>query len=70
MTFADDFNVFVINKDITEVFNTANIVMNELYEWFICNKLSLNFEKTSYRISDPMRLLMILLKIPIDPLKM
>ena len=46
-------NVFVINKDIKELFNTANIVMNELYEWFICNKLSLNFEKTSKMIFRP-----------------
>lgn len=48
--FADDSNVFIVNEDITELFKTANIVMRELHEWFICNKLSINFEKTSYMI--------------------
>ena len=32
------------------MFKIANIVINELNDWFICNKLSINFDKTNYII--------------------
>jgi len=51
--FADDSNVFIVNKDVHELFKTANIAINEINEWFVCNKLSINFDKTNYMIFKP-----------------
>ena len=51
--FADDSNVFVISDDVFQLFDNANHVIGELNQWFICNKLSVNIEKTSYMIFKP-----------------
>ena len=53
--FADDSNVFIIHNDIYKLFDEANIVINDLNHWFICNKLSINFDKTTYMIFKPTR---------------
>ena len=42
--FADDANLFYINKNIKVLFETVNKELR--YEWFIANKLSLKKGKT------------------------
>ena len=51
--FADDSNVFVVNNDEHKLVKTANIIINELNDWFIRNILSINFDKTKYMIFKP-----------------
>ena len=46
--FADDTNLFFSHKDIKHLFNTVNIELAKIQEWFKANKLSLNTGKTKY----------------------
>jgi Reverse transcriptase (RNA-dependent DNA polymerase) len=48
--FADDTNLFVYGKDVTELETRANHHLKQMEVWFIANKLSLNIEKTCYSI--------------------
>src|SRR3989442_2040168 len=51
--FADDANVFVVNHDLAMLFEKANEVCFNLFEWFTANKLCVNFCKTPYMIFMP-----------------
>ena len=51
--FADDSNVFIINRDITKLYENANIVLNDLSQWLVSNKLSINIDKTNFMIFKP-----------------
>ena len=44
--FADDITVFYSNDDISVLCDTVNRELNEVYNWFKCNKLSLNASTT------------------------
>lgn len=46
--FADDTNLFLSNKSLTELENIVNIELEKLSVWFKANKLSLNIGKTHY----------------------
>ena len=46
--FADDTNLFLTHKDISYLFETANLQLERINQWFISNKLSLNVSKTKY----------------------
>ena len=46
--YADDTNLFLTHKDISYLFETANIQLERINQWFISNKLSLNVSKTNY----------------------
>ena len=46
--FADDTNLFVEHKDISVLFSTVNRELQNINEWFISNKLSLNVRKTKF----------------------
>ena len=48
--FADDTNLFVFRESFSIVNQKANECLNELYMWFIANKLSLNLTKTCYMV--------------------
>jgi len=50
--FADDTNLFLHNRDPTQLFHLANTCMAQLYEWFTVNRLSLNLDKTCYSIKN------------------
>ena len=43
---ADDTNLFLTHKDISYLFETANLQVERINQWFISNKLSLNVSKT------------------------
>ena len=51
--FADDTNLFLYNSDHVNRFATANVNMVLLSAWFIANRLSLNLNKTCYRVFGP-----------------
>ena len=44
--YADDTNLFLTHKDIRYIFETANLQLERINQWFISNKLSLNVSKT------------------------
>ena len=48
--FADDTNIFIVAKTMPEIFQIANNVLSDVYQWTIANKLSINFEKTNYML--------------------
>jgi len=48
--FADDSNLFVVAKDIQQLFHVSNRELNNINQWFICNKMYLNKDKTNFMI--------------------
>ena len=46
--FADDTNLFYAEENIKRLFDTVNIELQKISQWFISNKLSLNVTKTKY----------------------
>ena len=48
--FADDTNLHISNKDLTILENEANKELKKIDNWMKCNKLSINYSKTSYMI--------------------
>ena len=53
--FADDTNLFMTGKSITEIETKMNIELDLLVEWFRTNLLSLNITKTNYIIFSKKR---------------
>ena len=51
--FADDTNLFIAGKTLSSINVTANKSVEELNEWFMSNKLSLNIDKTCYMVFPP-----------------
>ena len=48
--FADDTNLFMTGKSITEIKTEMNFELHLLVEWYRTNLLSLNITKTNYII--------------------
>ena len=48
--FADDTNLFFEHKDISVLFSTVNRGLQNINEWFISTKLSLNVQKMKFPI--------------------
>ena len=48
--FADDANVFIIHRDPSTLFQIANDVCTNLFEWFSANELCINLTKTSFML--------------------
>ena len=46
--YADDTNLFLTHKDISYLFEIANLQLERINLWFISKKLSLNVSKTKY----------------------
>ena len=46
--FADDTNLFYAEENIKTLFDTVNIELQKIRQWFMSNKLSLNVTKTKY----------------------
>ena len=53
LSFADDTSLFLSAEDINTLFQIANFEINNLYDWFCANKLSLNAKKTKYIVIRP-----------------
>ena len=48
LLFADDSTVYLSGSSLPELVNIVNYELHILCEWFKCNKLSLNVDKTNY----------------------
>ena len=53
LSFADDTTLITSSSNLNELFTNANIYINNLYEWFCSNMLSLNATKTKYIVLRP-----------------
>ena len=53
LSFADDTTLFLSHSNIGKLYELANKQINDLFEWFCSNKLSLNAKKTKYIIIKP-----------------
>ena len=40
--FADDTNLFLTHKDVSYLFETANLELERINQWFVSNELSLS----------------------------
>ena len=45
--FADDSNIFIIARVLKVLTSLATDIVLDVYRWLICNKLSINFDKTN-----------------------
>ena len=57
LLFADDSNFFNSSNNLDELFRITNIELEKIGQWVLCNKLSINFDKTHYLIFSRMRLI-------------
>jgi hypothetical protein len=48
--FADDTNIFIISKDLIDLYGKCNNVLEEVSQWMLANKLSINIEKNKLYI--------------------
>ena len=48
--FADDTNIHLAGPDIKSLIETANNELGHVHNWLMCNRLTLNFEKSHYII--------------------
>src|SRR5207248_2822434 len=46
--FADDTNLFLVEKSFEKLEFKANVCLDKLQVWFLANRLTLNIEKTCY----------------------
>ena len=53
LLFADDTTFQMCGNGIKKLFEKANVELNKAAEWFHCNKLSLNVEKTKFIVFKP-----------------
>jgi len=53
VSFADDTTLYMSNSDLSTLFYDANAQINNLFQWFCANRLSLNAKKTKYIIIRP-----------------
>ena len=53
LSFADDTTLYTSHSDIQQLYTTANTHINNLFEWFCANRLSLNANKTKYIVIRP-----------------
>ena len=53
LSFADDTTLYLSHSDIASLYSNANRQINNLYDWFCANKLSLNAQKTKYIVIRP-----------------
>jgi len=53
LSFADDTTLFMSHSNLKELHANANILTNDLYQWFCSNRLSLNASKTKYIVLRP-----------------
>ena len=53
--FADDTNIFMYNKNVVVLNDECQKTLNDVYEWMLANKLSVNLEKTNFSLFVPVK---------------
>lgn len=53
LSYADDTTAYLSRNNLPDLFRDANAELNNMFEWFCANKLSLNIRKTKFIIFSP-----------------
>ena len=53
--FADDTNLFIVDDNLGDLSTRTNKCLDEIYQWCLANKLTINLDKTNYTIFFPSR---------------
>ena len=53
LCFADDTTAYMSGPNVNDLTAEVNVQLKKLYDWFCCNKLSLNVNKTYYTLFRP-----------------
>jgi hypothetical protein len=53
LSYADDTTIFLSDSDPVQLFRRANASLDDMFDWFCSNKLSLNALKTQYMVIRP-----------------
>src|SRR5437867_911933 len=53
--FADDTNLFIVGDNLGDLSIRTNKCLDEIYQWCLANKLTINLDKTNYTIFSPSR---------------
>jgi len=51
--FTDDSNLFVVGRNLIELYDAANLACSQVSYWFQCNRLTVNFAKSAYILFFP-----------------
>ena len=51
--FADDTNIFVVDKSVDKLYKNANAIMSSVYQYMKCNLLHINVKKCAYIHFEP-----------------
>ena len=51
--FADDTNLFIVADNLIDLSTKTNICLDNIYQWCLANKLTINLDKTNYTIFSP-----------------
>src|SRR6267154_2747293 len=51
--FADDTNIFLAANNLSELALKANVCLDNIYQWCLANRLTINMDKTNYTIFSP-----------------
>ena len=54
--FADDTTICFKNSTVDGVFAECNRTLSQIYDWILCNKISFNFNKTSFMLTTNQRI--------------
>ena len=54
LSFADDTTIYLSDSNLDNLFTSANSYINNLFDWFCANRLSLNAQKNKYIVIKPL----------------
>ena len=70
LLYADDTTVYLQGNNLLNLKHTMNVELTKIYNWVICNKLTLNLNKTNYMITSPLLTLPITTSININNIEL
>ena len=51
--FADDTNIFIAANNLSDLTHKANNSLNQIYQWCLANKITINLDKTNFTVFSP-----------------
>ena len=54
--FADDTNIFLISENLDDLARKTNICLDNIYQWCLANKLTINIDKTNFTVFSPKKM--------------
>ena len=54
LLFADDTTIFIQGNNLADISLTLNTELQKVSKWIMCNKLTLNYDKSQFMVSSPL----------------